>query len=69
MEYLIEGEDLAKIRAGVSGMMFLLAANCGGSDIYCKSDTGCGKWKNCIHPTTYAGCSGGTLTFPEVPIE
>lgn len=27
----------------------------------------CGKWSSCIHPTTYAGCKGGILTF--VPIE
>ncbi len=58
MEYLIEGEDLSKIRAGASNMN-----GCGGNDVYCKEDAGCGKWGKCIAPTTYGGCLSGILTY------
>lgn len=67
MEYLIQGEELAKIKAGFQGINISMASNCGGSDIYCSSDAGCGQWDDCVHPTSYAGCSGGTLKFPALP--
>jgi hypothetical protein len=63
MEYMIKGEGLTKVRIG--SIPRHLAAKCGGNDVYCSSDSDCGKWDKCIHPTTYAGCSGGTLTFPK----
>jgi len=69
MDYLIEGEELTKIRAGFSGLLSVLAADddCGGNDVYCKSDADCGKWSQCVHPTTYGGCKSGVLTYePEV---
>lgn len=69
MEYLVQGEELAKIKAGFQGFNISIALDCGGSDVYCSSDSGCVKWAQCVDPTTYAGCSGGTLTFPPQPVD
>lgn len=54
MDFLAKGENTVKVNVGYADR----AKQC---SVFCSKDDGCSKWSQCVHPTVYSGCSGGTL--------